>query len=141
MRITDTGVIIKYRSFLNRHFPSEDLQVIELTFAELASVRKVQETRQASGPTGKSYIVHLTHLEFALRNGDAHLLEDQLTLEINREAPLIGHSQTKWQDYPVTMAEGGLIRVRWNMITPGIKPTLAKLGSRLPVKLTALIGF
>ena len=71
LRITDAGVIIKYRSFLNRHFPSEDLQAVELTFAELASVRQVKETRQISGPTGRSSTARLTHLEFTLRNGDA----------------------------------------------------------------------
>ena len=45
---------------------------------------------------------------------------------------MIGHSSTKWQDYPVTVAAGGIIRVRWNMVVPGIMPTLAKLGHWMP---------
>jgi len=135
MYVSEGGLIIKYRSYLNRSFPPDDLQVVEFEFEELAWARKARETRQSAQlNSGRTATEFATYLELSLRNSDTAMLEENLRVERNREAPKIGHSQTTWRDYPVTFQPGGIVRIHWNGITPGVNATLQVLARSIKVE-------
>jgi hypothetical protein len=74
------------------------------------------------------------YLELTLRTADWPVLAEQLQLEMNREAPMVHHQSTKWGEHPVTRtADGRALRIRWNLVTPGLKATVAELERHVPV--------
>ena len=41
MRLTDHGLFIKFRSYLNFHFPDQDLSVVFISYSEIRSARYI----------------------------------------------------------------------------------------------------
>lgn len=46
LRMTDHGLFIKFRSYLNNHFDDQDLTVLFLPYSEIRSARSVKERRE-----------------------------------------------------------------------------------------------
>src|SRR5947208_8295896 len=44
-RMSDEGVFVQFRSYLNYHFPREDLTVVFIPYSEIRSVRLVRQRR------------------------------------------------------------------------------------------------
>ena len=46
LRMTDHGLYVKFRSYLNHHFAAEDLTVVFLPYSEMRSARMVKERQE-----------------------------------------------------------------------------------------------
>ena len=114
MRCDSSGVIIKYRSFMNWRIPAEDVQAVGFDYSEIAEVRMSKEQRTVPGLSynQRKWIQHLTYLDFYLRNGDTSTLEAHLQAEQKAEPP--GNFKTIYRDYPVEVSPGGIVRLRWS---------------------------
>jgi hypothetical protein len=132
LRCNDSGVIIKYRSYLNWRFPEGDLQAVGLDYAEIAWVREVKERRLAPGMdqgNRSSQMEFLTFVDIALTNPDTAALEENLQAE--RSCRPKGLMTV--MDYPVQVAPGGIIELHWNGISPAAGQAIADLGRRVTV--------
>ncbi len=120
LRCDSSGVIIKYRSFENWRCPTEDVQAVGFDYSEVAWVRTVREQRTAPGLGGNQtrQLQYLTYLDFCLANADTSALEAYLQAEQKAEPP--GRFKTIYQDYPVEVLPGGIVRLRWR-ISAGYK--------------------
>jgi hypothetical protein len=94
VRITDEGLWVQFRSYLNYHFPADDLTVVFLSFGEIRSARQVRErslVRDRDARVSASTTVQrrrLIELELA---GDTTALAAALAAEAARKGPREKH--------------------------------------------------
>jgi hypothetical protein len=106
-RFSSTGVIIKYRSYLNWRLPADGVQAVGFSYSEIACVRKAKLRRTSPRMSGGETTEYLTCLDFCLINPDTSELEKHLEEERNRKCnPL-------YLSYPVEVIGGGIVRIRW----------------------------
>jgi hypothetical protein len=122
LRCNSTGIIIKYRSYLNWHLPADDPQAVGFDYAEIAWVRSVKEKRLTPDMqhNNTTQIAFLTYLDFCLSTKtDLSALEAKLQAErsFSPEGFLIS------RDYPVGLSKDGMLELRWN---GGISPSAKK---------------
>ena len=119
LRCNRSGVIIKYRSFLNWRFPTDDVQAVGLDYSEIAWARTVKEKRYTPSMDSKggTEVHFLTYLDLGLKNPDTSALEANL----QRERSLSPDGMVTTRDYPVSVSPGGIIELRW---TGGISPSV-----------------
>jgi hypothetical protein len=116
LRCSCTGVIIKYRSYLNWRLPADDVLAVGLDYSEIAWVRKAKLRRTSPRMSGGESTEYLTCLDFCLTNPDVSELEKHLEAERNRKCnPL-------YLSYPVEVIGGGIIRVRWKGLVDYLLP-------------------
>lgn len=134
LRITDSSVQIKYRSYENWRLNEDDPQVIDLRREEIAFVRKVAQ-RQISRDMNNQGVQadNRVELEIGLVNPDnAAVLEKALAEERARPGWGSDRCRSKWLDYPVQIVEPASIRITWKSQStstkPGIKRALEELG-------------
>jgi hypothetical protein len=121
LRCNSSGVIIKYRSYLNWRLPATSAQAVGFDYAEIAWARTVKERRTSPG-MGRHNApesVHLTFLDLGLFNADTSALEAHLRAERNLKPDGMVISL----DYPVQVLPGGTVEIRWS---GGIKPVVAQ---------------
>jgi len=121
LRCSSSGVIIKYRSYLNWRFPTDDVQAVGLDYSEIAWARTVKEKRftPSMDSKGGTEVHFLTYLDLGLKNPDTSALEANL----QRERSLSPDGMVTTRDYPVSVSTGGIIELRW---TGGISPSDAE---------------
>jgi len=130
LRSSGTRQWIKFRTFLNDHLPTGDLQIIELERSEVAwvqpvRVRAVYHTRNGS-ETGGWIDTHqrMRFLDIGLRHGDTEALDAQLRIEEQHEGAGRLGVRHKSNNYPVSVPEPGVVRLVWSdqygRISPGI---------------------
>jgi len=132
LRCSTSGVLIKYRSFYNWRFPSDDVQVIGLDYSEIAWARTVKEKRLSPNMDGKggAQIQFLTYLDLGLTNTDNSALEANL----QRERSLSPDGMVTTRDYPVSVSPGGIIELRWSGgISPSVGKAIQCLGQRVKI--------
>lgn len=137
------GVSIKFRSYLNSHFPGEDIVAFSLPNSEIGWVRKTQETRvipdKGEGETTERW----TYLDLKLTSQDTMDLEEHLKRERTQKAPKVGITRTKHQHYPVRLLPEGIVRLDWrgpsSRIVPGIDEALRVLRFSLPIEREAVL--
>ena len=89
VRIHAAGVRVKFRSYLNDHFPEQDLVVADIPFSAISWVRKVRERLVAPDPSeaGMDRNSFHTCLDLKLNSPGAASLRQALLAERKREAP------------------------------------------------------
>lgn len=138
LRYHPDGLCIKFRSYLNSHFPREDIVAFYLPNSEIGWVRKTRETRvipdKGEGETTERW----TYLDLKLSSSETADLENHLKQERMREAPKVGITRTKHQHYPVRLLPEGIVRLDWrgpsSRIVPGIDEALKVLRFSLPIE-------
>lgn len=132
VRASQSGVLIKYRSYLNRKLPATDTQVVGLDYAEIAWARKVIERRVTADSSQGGNSVQATTLMFIelCVKGETAELAGKLSEENAREAGATSH----WGDFPVQLMDGGIVRINWRDMTPGIDNALKRLGAYIPIQ-------
>lgn len=132
LRCDGSGLIIKYRSFMNWRLPAEDVQVGEFNYSEIARIREVRKQRTTFGAqhsTSRS-LQYVTYLDICLANDETSDLEAHLEAERKAESPgRFGALNYKSNvlDYPVEVLPGGIVRLRWSKSAGyKIKPSLTK---------------
>ena len=123
LRMTDHGLFIKFRSYLNNHFDDQDLTVVFIPYSEIRSARSVKERREVPdrdeqhrpGTTTKTRQT----VEFELA-GDSTPLARALARERERifSKSVIGAGRisTRYQHLPVRLASPRFCRIEWGVV-------------------------
>jgi hypothetical protein len=129
VRMSDMGIFIQFRSYLNYHLPAEDLTVVFIAYGEIRSARMVRERVTVPDNEGGSSTQTLRYVELELA-GDTAPRTKELSAEAAERAPKekrwYGSSSTLYQDHPVRMQSPPFLQVRWTVI-PGAQNFLEAL--------------
>lgn len=129
VRMTDLGLFIQFRSYLNYHLPADDLTVVFVSFQEIRSARLIRERAQVPDAEGHSTTQMLRYAELELV-GDTAALDKALDAELSERAPTekrwYGRSSTLYDDHPVRMTSPPFLRIRWQAL-PGARKFLDAL--------------
>lgn len=123
LRMTDNGLYIQFRSYLNYHFNTGDLTVVSIPYPEIRSVGLVRQVQQIPDQrhTTQTKIRRLVALELS---ADPAPLEQALTIERARKAPKVarwyGSSSTAYEHYPVSVVLPATVQLEWGVV-PGSK--------------------
>lgn len=113
IRVTESGIFVHFRSYLNHRLPAEDLSVAFLPFDIVTQVRSVVERRDTPDWDSdnrwmrRRSSVH-RWLEFAVQ-ADTTALARALDQEVARRA----HVGLFYRDHPVRLVAPGVIQVKW----------------------------
>lgn len=117
IRSDSGGMLIKFRSYLNDHFPDGPV-VLELFPQEIVSIGRTQEKR-ISRRANKSVFESITYLDIETAQ-DLDALSERLKQERSFSV------KSKFHHYPVQALEGGVIRVLWRSGKSWVSPSAAK---------------
>lgn len=115
VRMNDQGLFLQFRSYLNYHFPKDDLTVVFISYREIRSARLVDERREIpyrdlDQPLAeKSTEVRRRLVEFDLAT-DTAALAQALLRELAKRPP----NATLYKDYPVRLSSPTCVEVDWN---------------------------
>src|SRR5574341_259931 len=133
VRMTDHGLFVKFRSYLNPHFPEEDLTVVFLPYSEIRSARSLKEHQelpdrdQRNRSTTTTRTRRLLELELA---GDSAQFAAALAKERERvfTKPTggAGKSSSRYQHFPVQLTSPTRLRMEWGVV-PGAQTLLDAL--------------
>ncbi len=121
VRMSNDGLYIHFRSYLNEHLSAQDPTVVFLSYQEIQSARLVRERVEMPDParnnTTQTQIVHWVELELST---DPAPLAAALDTEFGRPAApekrWYGTSATLYRDYPVLMQSPPSLRVKWQVV-------------------------
>ncbi len=138
VRVQTDGLLVKYRTYLNHHFPSEDMTVVYMPFAEIEWVREHRVQRNIPGAVpGNDMRNRFKYAEFKLPDQQIRELDNRLASERLTPAPKgsrwFGNAQTSSPHYPVQVVKDGLVRVEWG-VRPKLQAFLAEIGNFVQVK-------
>ncbi|MGA3066018.1 MAG: hypothetical protein ABSF29_04140 [Tepidisphaeraceae bacterium] len=132
--VRDQGgaIYIKFRSFRNDKMPTGDIQIVELQRSEIEWMRRanIRKLIESMGEKGGHAVLILNEiwLDLRLASGQTDELANRLREEWLKKGYQSGLVTHKSQDYPITIWEEGVVRLRWKSqygrIDPGIDPTL-----------------
>jgi hypothetical protein len=123
VRMTDDGLFIKFRSYLNYRFSDQDPTVVFIPYSEISSAKLVKE-RQAipdrdGGNPRATTIRTRRFIELELA-GNSEPLADALAGESKRvfAKPADGGANvsTRYQHLPVRLAMPNLLRIEWGVV-------------------------
>lgn len=145
VRTTESGVYVKFRSYLNFHFSADDLTVVFVPYREITAARVVRETvaradlsRRIDGSRSNrvaSYQLRETaELELS---GDSSALAAALLEEDARPGPpekrWYGSTSTRANHHPVMLENATRLRIGWECV-PRIGRFFAALSSHVKVE-------
>jgi hypothetical protein len=122
VRMTDHGLFLKFRSYLNHHFSNQDPTVLFLPYSEIRSARLVKERREVPDPDDGSRLTktikrrRFIELELA---GDSTAVGAALANErkriLNRSTPG-GGDKVRYHHLPVRLASATLLTIDWSVV-------------------------
>jgi ribosomal protein L7/L12 len=130
LRMTDNGLFVKFRSYLNHHFAAEDLTVVFVPYSEIRSARLVKERQelpdrdQQSGTTASTR--RTLELELA---GNITEFAEALGMERERVFTQSHRGEkisTRYHHFPVRLVLPTVLRIEWGVV-PGIQTILDAL--------------
>lgn len=121
VRLTDDGLYIQLRSYLNHHFPQEDLTVVFIPHGEVRSARLVRQERllpdrsESGASTMISRTQALVELELA---GDTQDLAEALGRERDQvmTGKFLGKQSSRYRHLPVRLASADLLQIEWKVV-------------------------
>ena len=142
VRVTPGGeVAVKFRSYANAHFSADDRVVFTLAPAEIRWVRDSSDRTTRSDGQGGVRQDRRRYLDLAVDEAIATQVDEQLKLERARQGPETGRfikGRSKLLHYPVSVADGHVIRIEWRgpstWTSPGLQKALALLGRHVFVQ-------
>jgi hypothetical protein len=121
VRLTDHGLFIKFRSYLNFHFPDQDLSVVFISHSEIRSARfilqkqEVPDRNDGGRPATTAKTQKLVELELA---SESKKLADALTGE--RAHTLggknLGKISSRYHHLPVRLAAPDRLQIEWGVV-------------------------
>lgn len=121
LRCRPGGLLIKFRSYLNDHYPQDREVIVELRPDEIAWAGKTRERRISEGSEkGDVQAEDITWLDIKPVSNDLSELEARLRAE--REII----ASTKFGEHPVHIADGGVIRIGWRSKSTWLTPKADK---------------
>jgi hypothetical protein len=131
--MTDHGLFVKFRSYLNHHFSDQDPTVVFLPYSEVRSARLVKEHQEVPDRDDRNRLTamiktrRLIELELA---GDSMELADVLANErqqvFTQATRGAAKRSSRYQHFPVQLASPTLLRIEWGVV-PGAQTLLDSL--------------
>ncbi len=113
MKAGGHGVYLKFRSYLNSHFPDDGPTVVFVEFEEIASARKVRHYVRGVDSKGDATVRGQSYLELRLKHTETNESKRAVASEATVKNDESGRSLSRFHHRPVWVAEPGLIRVDW----------------------------
>jgi hypothetical protein len=125
-------VLIKFRSYLNAHFPETDSQVVSIDPDKIGSVNITKQKLISYGMRNSRTTSYHTFLDvnIDINGGDLSGLKERLKNEFKIKAQPSkpgGRVRSLARHYPVAVVDADTIRVEWNMVRPGVKKVVSLL--------------
>lgn len=140
VRMTDDGLFIKFRSYLNHGFPDEDLTVLFIPYSEIRSAKLIKERQKLPDhdePNRKNSTVRtrrLIELELA---GNSDSLAGALAHETKRVFAKRNQGgaavSARYQHLPVRLSSPTSLQIEWGVV-PGARSFLEALTRHTLVK-------
>ena len=142
VRIADQGVYIKFRSYLNHHFPVGDRTVLYVPFGAMRTTRHVRELQEVPAPEGRGTVTRRrTIVEIELKE-IALQIEQALAEDRRAEAPKTqrwyGSTAGKYRHHPVRMATPQTLAIEWG-VRPGVARFLSAMAVHTPVETAVVV--
>ena len=142
VRVTEQGVYIKFRSYLNHHLPESDRTVAYIPYRDMRLTRLVRELQDVEDTDGRGTLRRRrTLVEMDLKD-PAPELETALATERRAEAPKVerwyGSSSSRYRHHPVRMADGGTLSIEWGA-APAARHFLAMMAVHAPVDASEIL--
>ena len=120
-RMSDPGMFIQFRSYLNYHFPAEALTVVFIPYHEIRSARRVRQRRRVpsmgEGDGSSEQVRTVVELELA---GDTAPLAPALAAELAAPAPKearwYGSTATRYEHHPARLLSPTCLEVEWGVV-------------------------
>ena len=131
LRMTDNGLYVKFRSYLNHHFDPQDFVVLFLPYSEMRSARLVKERQELPDLDQRSAATTSTRrtLELELA-GDSAEFAVALAAERERVFGKMPRSNqrisSRYHHFPVRLVSRTHLRIEWGVV-PGIQKILDAL--------------
>ena len=135
---TAEGLFLKYRSYLNAHFPEEDEQIVFLPYGSINAARLHRRRWLTPSSQGRTRHTSATFVEFQLRDQrEVERLAAKLAAERDTKAPKIttwygSRRRGRYGDYPAQIAPDGTLAIAW-AVYPGAKQFLADIADKVEV--------
>jgi len=131
VRMTDHGLYVKFRSYLNHHFPEQDLTVVFLPYSEIRSARSVTERNEIPDleDTGNSTTTKTRRVLELDLDTDSTELAEALGNEPKRvfsKTNQGGGAKSRYHHLPVRLASPNLLTIEWSVV-PSLKTILDAL--------------
>lgn len=131
LRMTDHGLFVKFRSYLNHHFDAQDFTVLFLPYSEMRSARMVKERQERPDREQESATTATTRrileLELAGKSTDLAVAltaeRERVFGKTPRGAQRISY---RYQHFPVRLVSPTFLRVEWGAV-PRIQTLLDAL--------------
>jgi hypothetical protein len=138
VRMTDHGLYIKFRSYLNHHFPDQDPTVIFLPYSEIRSARLVKERQEVPDPEDGSSATttktrRLLVLELARESTELAAALDNERKRVFGKMNQGGGAKSRYHHLPVRLASPNLLTIEWAVV-PSIQTILEALARRTLVQ-------
>lgn len=139
VRLGDMGLRVKFRSYLNRRWSSDDVVVVQIERREIEFVRSAHERvishAANNGHNNGAQTEGFSYLDLKLRDDvDTSELKQRLMEERDRKAPA---GRTKFHDVPVRVADDHIVRITWSSVsrrtTPRLKAAVQRIGALAPI--------
>ena len=142
VRVGQHGLYIKFRSYLNHHFPTGDPTVAYIPFRDLRMTKMVREVQEVPDTDGRGTTTRRRMVIEMELEEDAPDLAQALAAERNAPAPKIGRwygsSAGKYRHYPVLMPSARVIALEWGVV-PRAPVFLSIMAMHTPVEATEIV--
>ena len=142
VRLSDAGLFVHFRSYLNYHLPREEPTVVFVPHEEIRSVRLVRQRRDIPDMDGARSQLNsvseqrrrLVEIHLAADSSLlARALANELRLRGSREPHWYGSASTLYNDYPARMASSTVLQLDWRVV-PSAKIFLAAMQRYTDIK-------
>ena len=139
VRANENGLYVHLRSYLNYHFPADDLTVAFIPYREISGAHTIAERREIpelsrNSRTSSVQTVRLAELELTCETASlATALAEERTRPSPRVKTWYGSSGVKYQHEPVMLAESRHLRLTWECV-PSVDAFLIALGRYVSIQ-------
>lgn len=123
VRMSDAGLYIQFRSYLNFRFPTDDTTVAFIPFGEIRSARSVRRTSQTPDESTRGWQTKVSWLVSLELTGNLIALSQALADEREKQLP----GAATYRHYPVRVISPTRVHVEWDVV-PGAAAFLEALG-------------
>jgi hypothetical protein len=123
VRMTDDGLFVQFRSYLNNHFPEQDATVLLLPYSEIRSARLLQERQEFPDRENRNRLTtttrkrRLVEIELAGHSTQfAEALGKERDRVFAKSPPRDDKPSTRYQHFPVQLAASTLLRIEWGVV-------------------------
>ena len=128
---TSDGIYVQYRSFLNQNFDLQDDTVIYIPASLVSWMREVQYFVKGHDSTA-----YMKGVEISVKRLDQDLIQGAVSAERLRRSS----SGARWNDFPVSVSEDNIIRVKFSVMKPKPKRFIEAVGRWYMTKEKAKLG-